>query len=167
MATTLLDTFDSVTLDSAAGRKFLRRVVNRPGEDWRFWASEDTQWVGEFRRTVEAKAGDTRAVVTIATDHIVGVYGKHGTVGEDGDVAVIPAALFVHADGGTVATLLLAGFRLRLSYCRGSIASRAEGLAFVSLDAVAPGKFLGVEIESVTTKNGRPLCGTSFCFAGY
>lgn len=164
MATQFMDTFDSVSIDSPEGKKFLRRVANRPEEGWIFWTSAAAEWRGEFRRKIESRTGDASAVVTVETDVYASVYGQPGEVGEEGDTTTIPAVRFVSTNGANVAALLLAGFRLRLSYDRGSIRSREEGLAFLRLSAHLPNNYGGgVDLESTVTKNGRILCGINFC----
>jgi hypothetical protein len=167
MATTLLDTFDTVSIDSPEGKRFLRRVANRPDDGWTFWATAANGWRGEFRRAVDGKRpGDACAIVTIETDISASVTGRPGDDSDsDGPRVFVPEAKFVHTHGPTVAALLLAGFRLTLSYSRGSIKTRNEGLGFVAFGAYPAGvsSYRSVDIETVITKNGKVICGSSIC----
>ena len=139
MIATLVDTFGTVSIDSPAGRKLLRRVATRR-EDWHFRADAADGWRVTFWRRADGEPGDAAVTVTVETDAAVTVSGRTGDdvrPFHDAEPVAVPAATRAHcwgADCRTIAGLMLAGWKLAIEHGAGSTSSSRHGLAFQRLE---------------------------------
>lgn len=168
MAATLVDTLGTVSLDSAAGRKLLRRVASSR-EEWHFRADAADGWRVSFWRRVDGQPGDAAVTVTVETDATVTVSGRTGDDVKplhDATAVAVPAAARVHgwgADCRAVAGLLARGWKLAIEHSAGSTTSSGYGLAFQRLELYRydrRGYMESVGIgETVYVNGGRVIAG--------
>ena len=168
MKTMATDTFQTVSIDTPAGRRLLRRIAGRSGEGWRFRADDSTGWRVVFSREIDGAPGDPRVTVTVETDAEIYVDGHRTGPAvqsfDDCEPVTVPAARYVSGWGGacrTAAYLLADGWRLSVDHSAGSVSSSRHGLAFVRLEAYRPGGMISATIDTTTFVHGSPVCSGS------
>ena len=165
MKTMATDTFQTVSIDTSAGRRLLRRIAGRSGEGWRFRADDSTGWRVVFSREIDGDPGDPRVTVTVETDAAVSVdnsrTGPAVRPFDDSEPVAIPAARYVSAGGTTcrtVARFLADGWNLAVHHSRGSTSSSRHGLAFSMLEAYTDAGTISATIDQTTYVNGAQVC---------
>lgn len=170
MKTTAADTFQSVAIDTPAGRRLLRRIAadGKRGEGWRFRADDSTGWRVVFSRDVDGAPGDPRVTVTVETDAEIYV-DRHRTGPavrsfDDCEPVNVPAARYVSGWGGacrTVAHFLADGWRLSVDHSAGSVSSSRHGIAFIRLEAYRSGWTISATIDTTVCVDGAQVCSGS------
>lgn len=165
MKTMATDTFQTVSIDTPAGRRLLRRIAGRSGEGWRFRADDSTGWRVVFSRDVDGAPGDPRVTVTVETDAAVSVDNRDAGPAVrpflDAEPVAIPAARYVSGGGSTcrtVARFLADGWKLSIDHSAGSTASSRHGLAFSRLEAYTDAGTISATIDTTTYVGGVQVC---------
>ena len=165
MKTTATDTLQTVSIDTPAGRRLLRRIAGRSGEGWRFFADDSTGWRVVFSREIDGAPGDPRVTVTVETDAVISVDNRE--TGDavrpfhDAEPVAIPASRYVVGGGTTcrtVARFLADGWRLSVDHSAGSTSSSRHGLAFAKLEAYTDAGTISATIDQTTYVNGAQVC---------
>lgn len=165
MIATATDTITRLDLSTPEGKRFLRRVATRPGEDWHFRAEASDGWrVNFWRRAKPEAAGDSEVNITVDTDETILVQGRTGLVKSfsDSSEVIVPSARRAHAwgvDCRTIAALLAEGWKLEVYHNSGSTSSSHHGLAFLSLQMYRRTKTgeQAVTIGDSTFKDGQQI----------
>lgn len=156
-------TAQTVAVDSATGRRLLRRIAKNYREDWRFCAHAATGWRLSFSRKIAGKTGEPDRTLEVETDATITVDERHGERRpfDDGETVAVPPARYV-AGGGTdartVARFLADGWRLAIEHSAGSTTSSRHGLAFVRFVAYRDGYTVSATICETVTVNGSTVC---------
>ena len=137
-------TMTRISLDTAEGKKFLRRVKTRK-EDWSAKADKESEWNLEFFRTVKGEVGDPDEEVIVQTDCKIAVderdFGieKKNQLGTEETPVTVPHINRIRFEYDSKMRLLckslLDGMNLEVVVNRGSINSRQHGVAMISVRA--------------------------------
>ena len=161
-------TFQTVEIDSTAGRKFLRKIIrDNDTADWSDrWiarASVQTDWRLEFDRTIRGEVGEPDTIIVVRTDVHVRIHGNRGTAVKsfhDAEPVMLPepARLTITSGLNDLAWLLSQpGCSISIHVSAGSTHSSHYGLGFYAL-TVRTKNLTGVEIGETITKDGRTIC---------
>lgn len=137
-------TYQAISIDSKAGRAFLRKVARSTGlpwsEEWSLHASEDTDWHVVFQRRITGDVGEPDQYVEVSTDSVVTFSGRTGTFRtfSDSEEVTVPHCTRVSLSGQDCRTaakfLADGGWRLCVTHSGGSTSSSKHGLGFIHLD---------------------------------
>ena len=165
--TTAINTFQSIEIESKAGRAFLRKVANNDfpmDNGWKAYASEATQWKWRFSREIDNGIGMPRTLIEVTTNsRCCGASTERETKQSfhDSKPVTLLGIRSVHIHWSAckmLAKLLLDGFSARVERSAGSVSSSEHGLSFYSLEMRGPigSVYLG---SDTIAKDGRTICG--------